>query len=136
MEKTKFALDELTDYNDVQPGESHEAKMAQMEFWLAKQIGTDLVKTYPNRQWIADVDIRNEVIVIGCPSLSNTLGYRLHIGRDTVADLLPRCRKAAGEILERYNVTRARVIDPAMFDDLPRDVRDNVISPDAATTVH
>lgn len=123
------------DFNAVNPEDSHEKKAAQLEFWIAKQIGEDLVKTYPNRQWHVDVDSRNETIVISCPSLSKRMGYRINMRRDPIAALLPRCRRAAGEILERYGITRGRIIDPYDIEQMPRDLRDDVISPDAAHTV-
>ena len=141
MEKTRFypgekGKDAVVDYNEPQKSASFEYTAEQVEFSIGKQIGTMLCKVYPNRHWHVDVDVRNEVIVIGCPSLSKTLGYRMHTRCDSMPELLNRAKMAAGEILERYNVTRARVIDPAMFDDMPRDVRDDVIAPDAKTSLH
>lgn len=142
MEKTRFYVGEkgkdsnhMQDFNAPQAEESFESKAIQVEYWMAKQIGTDLVKHYPNRQWGVDVDSRNGVIVISCPSLSKREGYRIHIKRDTIADLLPRCRRAAGAILERFNVTRGRIIDPYTFEAMPRDVRDDVICADRKDTV-
>jgi len=140
MEKTRFYVgekgkDSLTDFNSAQKGESFEEKAMRLEYWIAKQIGTDLVKTYPNRQWHVDVDSRNSVIVISCPSLSKREGYRLHMRRDTIAELLPRCRRAAGAILERFNVTRGKIIDPYTFEAMPRDLRDDVVCADRKDTV-
>jgi len=51
--------------------------------------------------------------------------------RDTVADLIPRCRRAAGEILERFGVSRGKIIDPSTLDSFDRDVRDDAIAKDA-----
>lgn len=121
----------IVDYNGMIIGESADADTMRMEYWLAKQVGADLVKHYPNRQWLVDADIKNEVIVISCPSLSKRMGYRIHIKRETVAQLLPRTRRAAGEILERFGVSRGRVIDPASLEAFPRDVRDDAIAKDA-----
>lgn len=140
MEKTRFYVGEkgksqILDHNGMRPGDSHEESAMRVEFWMAKQIGTDLVKHYPNRQWHVDVDTRNQTIIISCPSLSKREGYRLHIKRDTIAELLPRCRHAAGAILERFNVTRGRIVDPYSFEDMPRDVRDDVIHRDRKDTV-
>jgi hypothetical protein len=142
MEKTRFYAGEKgkesnhkQDFNEAQAGESHEEKAMRVEFWMAKQIGTDLVKHYPNRQWHVDVDSRNQTIIISCPSLSKREGYRLNMKRDTIAGLLPRCRRAAGEILERFDVTRGRIIDPYTFEAMRRDVRDDVICKDRTDTV-
>ncbi len=125
----------VLDFNTIVPEESHEKKAAAVEYWIAKKIGEDLVRTYPNRQWQVNVDTRNESIVISCPSLSKRMGYRLNMKKETIAQLLPRCRKAAGEILERYGVTRGRIIDPFDIEQMPRDLRDDVISADARHTV-
>lgn len=122
----------VVDYNAPQAEESFEKTAMNLEFWIAKQLGTDLCKTYPNRQWHVDVDSRNGVIVIACPSLSKRLGYRLHIKRDTVAELIPRARRAAGEILERFGVSRGKILDPMTLESFERDVRDDVVSKDAA----
>lgn len=105
----------------------------RVEFWIAKQIGTDLCRTYPNRQWHVDVDAAGQVIVIACPSLSKRMGYRLHMKRDNVAQLIPRCRRAAAEILERFGVSRGRIIDPSTFEAFERNVYDDCIANDSQT---
>jgi len=125
----------IQDFNAPVIGDSYDADTMRVEFWIAKQIGTDLVKTYPNRQWHVDVDCRNQVIVISCPSLSKREGYRLHMKKDPIASLIPRCRHAAAEILERFNVSRGRIIDPMTMETFARDMRDDVISSDRAHTV-
>jgi hypothetical protein len=138
MEKTRYYPGEkgkapIIDFNAVNPGESHEVKSAQLEYWFAKQIGTDLARTYKNRQWHVDVDARNRIVIISAPSLSKLFGYHLHLrDGETIPQLLVRTRKVGGEILERYNVTRARSTDPLIIEEgLPRDARDNVVSTDA-----
>lgn len=124
--------DSVVDYNAPQSGESHEEQAMRVEFYIAKQIGEDLCRTFQNRQWCVDVDTRNEVVIVSCPSLSKRLGYRLHLKRDTIADLIPRCRRAAGEILERFGASRSRIIDPGTLETFDRDVRDDCIAKDAA----
>jgi hypothetical protein len=129
MEKSENSIQ---DFNVVQPGLSHEQKAEALEFWIAKRIGEDLVKTYPGRQWTVNVDTRNESIVINSPSLSKRMGYRINMRRDSIAALLPRTRKAAGEILERFGQSRGPSVDVYSVEDMPRDVRDDVISKDAS----
>lgn len=125
----------IVDFNGVVIAEGdEEAIKLRTEYWIAKQIGVDLMKTYPNRQWLVDVDTQNQVVVISCPSLSKRMGMRLHMRRDTVADLIPRARRAAGEILERFGVSRGRSIDALAIEAMKRDVRDDVVSKDAAAT--
>jgi hypothetical protein len=120
----------IIDFNAPSPVESHEDKAAAVEFWVAKRIGEELVRTFPGRQWNVNVDTRNEIIVICMPTLSKREGYHLHMKRDNIAQLLPRCRRAAGEILERFKMSRSKIIDPYDIDQLPRDVRDDAVTSD------
>lgn len=124
----------IVDYNEIREHDSHEAKAAKLEYYYAKNIGEDLVKHYPGRMWGVDVDLRNELIVIKCPSVSETKGYHLPIRGDTLAKLQERARKAAGEILERYGVSRDRIIDPVALEAMPRGVRDELIVPNKTDT--
>ena len=120
------------DFNEIQIGGLEQEAM-RVEFWIAKQIGVDLMTKFPNREWNVDVDAKNQVVVISCPSLSKRMGYRLHMKRDSVAALIPRCRRAAGEILERYGASRNRIISPDTFETFDRDVQDDCISHDSQT---
>jgi len=120
----------IIDFNAPKPVESHEEKAAAVEFWIAKRIGEDLVATFPGRQWNVNVDTRNEIIIICMPTLSKREGYHLHMKRDNIAQLLPRCRRAAGEILERFQMSRSKIIDPYDIDQLPRDARDDAVTSD------
>lgn len=138
MKKTRFYVGEkgkapVQDFNAAQGGGSHDETAVRLEFWIAKQIGTDLSRVYKNRQWGVDVDARNQMVVLSAPSLSKIFGYHLHMRQgETMTQLIERCRRAAGEILERYNVTRARNTDSMIIEEgLARDHKDNVISADA-----
>lgn len=124
----------IIDYNAVQAGASHEATIEAMEFYYAKQIGSALMYVYKNRNWQVDVDIRNQMVVIGAPDLSKVKGYYLPMKRDTLVDLCKRAVRAGGEILERYNLSRQLNVSADSFEMLPRDFRDEVISSDAAPT--
>lgn len=119
------------DYNEIHIHEDENERLAKLEMFIAKRIGEELVKHYPDRQWGVHVDLRG-IICIMCPSVSLERGYHLHINGDMIHQLQIRAVKAAGEILERHNVSRNRVVDPMTIEELPRDMRDNVIAPDAA----
>jgi hypothetical protein len=123
----------VIDYNAVNEANSHEAKLAAMEYYYAKAIGAHLMRRFRNREWVVDVDIRNEMVIIGCPELSKVKGYYLPMRRDTLQVLQERAYRAAGEILERYNVSRALDVDPDSFEMLPRDFRDEVKASTADT---
>src|SRR5271165_5911520 len=116
----------VSDFNTPIIGGLDQDQM-RVEYWTAKQIGTALCRKYPNRQWHIDVDARNEVIEVMCPSVSKRKSWRLHMKRDNIATLIKRCEHAAGEILERYGVSRSKLIDPATFENFDRDVYDDCI---------
>lgn len=120
------------DYNTIYLHEGTDERRAKLEMFIAKRVGEKVAATYPNRQWMIDVDLPNQMICVQCPSVSMTKGYHLHFNRRTLHDLQLAAVKAAGEILERHNVSRARVFDQDILETLPRDLRDNVIAPDAA----
>jgi hypothetical protein len=119
------------DWNTIDFMESESARIAKMEMWIAKGIGTKLVQSYPNRQWGVQVDVKGGVVIITAPHLSKEKGYILHIKRDTLDALARRAVLAAGEILERFNIARDRQFDPMIVEGLARDIKDDVISADA-----
>lgn len=121
----------IVDYNQLYITDSEDNNVAKIEYWMAKEIGTKLMAEYPDRQWAADVDARSEVVVIMCPSLSTRRGYHLHIRGLTLKQIQIKAVRAAGQILERFGISRARKVDPNQFDHLPQTVRDEVISKDA-----
>lgn len=121
----------VKDYNEINLLELDDVKQAKMESWIAKRVGTRLMETYPNRQWGVGVDISGGMIYVMCPSLSLTKAYYISMSGRTVHDLGIEAVRAAGEILERYNVSRSRVFNPDHLETLERDLRDEVVSPDA-----
>ena len=122
----------VSDYNEVNLLETDDAKRAKVEFWIAKQIGEDLCRVYPRREWGVYVDAENEIVCITCPSVSTTKGYYLHIRGSTLHDLQVRARRAAGEILERHGITRDFRFNPDNLETVQRNLRDDVVTPDSA----
>jgi len=120
------------DYNTIDMMEAEDAKVAKVEMWIAKAIGTTLVNNYPNRQWGVQVDTQGQLIVITCPSLSKKKGYFIHMHDKNLKDLQKRAIEAAGEILERYGISRARKFDADILETLDRGHDDEVFSADAA----
>ena len=116
----------IVDMNGVVIGEDKNADTMRMEYWVAKQLGEAIMAKFQNRQWSVDVDIENQVIVISCPSLSKRMGYKLLFKNRTVKQLVVESMRAAGEILERYGVSRDRIVDPMSLEGFDRDVRDDV----------
>lgn len=122
----------VADYNEINLLEMDDVKQAKVEYWIAKQVGSYLAQVYPNRQWGVGVDVTGGMIHIMCPSLSQTKAYYISMVGRNIHQLSERAKEAAGEILERYNVSRNRVFNPEHLETLDRDMRDEVISPDAA----
>lgn len=118
-------------FNRVEIIDEEHAKVAAEQYRIAQAIGARLVKAYNNRQWKVVVDIDNGILIIGCDSLSNNKGYHIHIVGKTLHDLEEQALRAAGEILERHGVSRLALFNPDTFEDMPRDLRDDVIGPDS-----
>ena len=133
LPSTKRGLDTIWhDYNEIQPEDSEDERQAKLEQWIGKRIGTTLMKHYNQREWKVMVDIKGRMLIIGCDSICNYKGYHIKMEGRTIEELCERSVMAAGEILERHNVARSRNFDPTQLDELARDARDSVISPDAA----
>lgn len=91
---------------------------------LAKNVAEVLHKTYPGHLWAVTVDEDGGVLVVKNLYLSGDWGYVRHLnklpnGGEALKKLIIR---DAGELLERYNLSRGGVrIDEIA--DLKRDVR-------------
>ena len=133
---TRGAADPIhTDYNTIDEMESESQKIAKIEMWMAKHLGSALVRTYPGRQWGVQINLEGGLLVVLCPSLSNEKGYHILLKGDTIHALELKTLRAGGEILERYNVSRNRDVEEADIEEgLVRDHKDEVISADAHTT--
>ena len=120
------------DFNDIRLEDSENENQAKIESGIAAAMGKVLVKKFPNRQWKVIVDVHNEMIVIGCDSVSNTKGYHIHMKNRTTKELQKKAVFAASEILERHNISRDRKYDADQFEVMTRDNTDSVITPDSA----
>lgn len=120
------------DFNRIDLTEGDDVKRSKLEQWFAKNIGTALVRNFPNRQWKVIVDFDGGMLIIGCDSVSNTKGYYIKIKNRSIKELQKRACYAAAEILERYNLARSRRFDADKLETLVRDARDEVITADSA----
>jgi hypothetical protein len=120
------------DYNEIFLGEDDDVAKAKLEMWIAKNIGDELVSHYPNRQWGVHVDLQGNMVVITCPSLSLSHGYHVAMHNLTIHQLCKRAVNAAGEILERYGISRARKFNADALETIERDPLGEAVSPDAA----
>lgn len=120
------------DYNEINLLEMDNMKQAKLEMWIAKQIGDKVIQHYPNREWGVQVDISGAMVILTCTSVSTSKGYHMHMKGDNIHGLQERAIMACGQILERYSVSRNRIFNPDHVDSLERDIKDEVISTDAA----
>ena len=75
--------------------------------------------------------VEGGIVVISCDSLSTRKGYHLHFKQDSIKNLEKRAVIAAGEILERYGISRNRAFNSDTLESLDRTINDEVISEDA-----
>jgi len=122
------------DYNYIDEAESPSQRTAKIEMWMAKKLGTALVRAYPNRQWGVQVNVAHGILIVVCPSVSNEKGYHIHMKGDTINGLEQRCVAAGGEILERYGISRGRKVDEADVEgNLTFNFKDEAIAMDEET---
>lgn len=128
----RFGREITADYNEINILETDDVKFGKVEMWIAKKIGTELIKHYPNRQWGVKVDAPAQMLIISCNSVSYEKGYHISMHLRNIDELQRRAVKAAGEILERHDLSRARRFDADILETLPRDHKDNVIVADGS----
>lgn len=123
----------IVDNNGVQLSEEHhDREVAELEFWLARNVCVAVVNTYPNRNWSVVADAEGGVLILLAPDLSKFKGHFIHMGRKTLHELQTQAIKAAGEILERHGVSRSNVFKPEFIEGLKRNARDEVVTADSA----
>lgn len=131
----QFGREITDDFNEISVFELGSVKRAKLEMWIAKNIGTALVKHYPNRQWGVRVDLEGYMVIVTCDSISLRKGYHIHMLNRSIGQLCDRAKEAAGEILERHGVSRSRKFDADILEALPRDVQDEVVANDSDARV-
>jgi len=120
------------DFNEIRPEDSDDATTAGIEAWIGKKVGEYIAEKLPNRHWGVHVDLPNKMLVISCDSVSSEKGWHIHMTDRTIHVLQIKALRAANEILERHNLTRAKKFNPDEIETLDRDRFDNVITPDSA----
>jgi hypothetical protein len=133
LPNTKRGLDTIwKDYNEIEITDTMDERKAKLEQWIAKRIGTELMRKYNQREWKVMVDIEGQLLIVACDSICNFKGYHIKMLNRTMEELIDRALMGAGEILERHNVSRNRNINPEVLDSLARDAQDSVIAADSA----
>jgi len=127
----RFGRDITDDYNEISIFELSGVKRAKLEMWIAKNIGTALVKYYPNREWGVRVDVEGRMVIITCDSISLKKGYHIHMADRNLNELCARSVQAAGEILERHGISRNKAFDADILETLKRDWDGEVVANDS-----
>jgi hypothetical protein len=122
--------------NEINELETDETKYAKMESWICRNVGSVLTAKYPGRAWRVDVNLERGVLVIQLPLLSTEKGYYVHLADRTIHQLQARSLQAAGEILERFGLSRNRECNQDHAEALPRQrlSPDEAIGPDSNAT--
>lgn len=81
---------------------------------LAKNCLDVLNRKYPGHRWMVCVDDVGGIVNITNARLSGLQGYTLHITK--IDNDFKSVMRAGGEILERYRLSRGRIIDSEIVD--------------------
>lgn len=84
-------------------------------YW-AERIGGELVKRYPGRGWVVEVDIRNGIAKIYNAHVSGKFGWILKLKDIRESSFSADMRKIGGEMLERANLSRGEFIASEVID--------------------
>ncbi|MBU2708886.1 hypothetical protein KCM76_23025 [Zooshikella marina] len=86
------------------PDELHNALKEQR---VVKEIQKTLTEYYPKRCWLVQVNVEGGIAYISNPQISASHGFAVHINT-TMHDLKAKVKRFAGELLERFRLSRQR----------------------------
>jgi hypothetical protein len=93
----------------------YDAKQDAMDIHLARIIAEALEQAYPGHLWAVNVQGDQGIATIHNMMLSGRCGYIMHLDkRYSASDTVRVAKMGAGEILERYNVSRGRINNDRM----------------------
>ena len=95
---------------------------AKLEKDIAGHVGEAIRSLYPTRPWRVHVDLEGKVVVIFCPVLSARKGYLFPMEKMNIHQLEKKAKWAAGNILERYGVSRNKMANPSDVFTLPTEL--------------
>lgn len=72
---------------------------------IRQRVGNAIAKAYRGMSWHIDVNLAGGIVTITSPKISVKYGMILHLTRDLM-DLEVRAVRLAGELLERFRVSR------------------------------
>lgn len=97
------------DDTNILVANEHDAKQDALDIHLAMMIAEALNQAYPGHLWAVNVRGDQGIATIHNLMLSGEWGYILHLDkRYSASETVAAAKRGAGEILERYNVSRGR----------------------------
>lgn len=72
---------------------------------VCRHFGNAITKAYPSRRWYVEVLDKGYLCYIKMPTISMEYGIAVKLNKTLRSDTI-RCVRAAGELLERFNLTR------------------------------
>lgn len=91
----------------VDTADLDEMKLTIHNDQICKKIGYAITKVYPDRRWYIRIFDKGKLASIILHSVNQEYGMTVHM-LDSEKMNIRRCIKAAGEALERFNLTRGR----------------------------
>jgi hypothetical protein len=73
-------------------------------------IGETIHKLYPLRNWMVSISDCGTMATVLCPEISTAYGYNIRLDNHKLI-VEDKAKHAAGEILERFNMSRDPTID-------------------------
>lgn len=94
--------------SDIQIVTKDEAARMIKNTQTCQTIGKFLMKLYPTRKWYVNVVDDGSLAWIACADISLNYGVAVSLMGDITLDIETKVRRAAGEILERFRLSRDR----------------------------
>lgn len=117
----------VIDYNQI-VGDISEYQEGVANNNLGKLVCMALHRAYPFRDWSVYADCRGGIIGVKLDSVDGSNGFIIKLAHNTLHDIEEMAKKGAGEILERFNLSRT---SGKNFNDevksLKRDARGNAL---------
>ena len=98
---------------------------AQYQLEIERRLGRILATTYPNRDWYIDAMPTQGVVSIKCASISMEYGIVIHLTHDMI-DVEKAAKKGAGELLERFFLSRNQRTNGVDSMELKRNIKGEV----------
>ena len=108
---------------------------ARWQVDIESRLGHALANLYPNRDWYIDANPAQGVVTVKCASISMDYGMVVHLTHD-MFEVERRAKLAAGELLERFRLSRSRQTNGVDNDELKRNIKGEVLGASKGEYAH